>query len=539
MKADQPIRIPTVIASRFLINSWTAYWSSASFFSVSAKDFRTKIRAIVEKERVSLFRGWSLQPIRAVLADCRRWIWHHGPIRRTSTALRDLLVGLRSLSFSKIKERSLGEMKGRGIQRTLICSASNSLALRTSTVFSSRSWTIFCSCVALRKNWTEIILRLKTIPVEDNGHQHLRCISLWYFWCWESFSPRLDWAYTSDCPLECWSGPLCYRWCLFFPIQSFLDDRWTRTARSSLRKCSWSRRTCFILHQVMAYTFDGNLPYNDDTSTETFSIDRFETLIAENNGDFRMTTENKWASIDDEQVGFNAYLLPCWMKRLIFEQRLVLVARPPSVRVIAFIIADFPPRETIRFEDNDHWRLWISAHCRYCQWPYSDSRWNRIRGTCDTWNSSHWFEEWSRRFYEATRDEAILWSSTIRQELTSGILRNAWDEYVSSIGLFSSSSSLSCWTVDSVFFCLLRGIAATVPEVDEPRLGIVPVQCIDDRLFSKTICLCDLNANADEIIRFSVAVAIAARQIFIVKIIDPQLNTKQRQRFSVHRLFVR
>lgn len=39
------------------------------------------------------------------------------------------------------------------------------------------------------------------------------------------------------------------------------------------------------------------------------------------------------------------YLFPCWIKRLIFEQRLVLAARPPNVKVIAFIIADLPPRK--------------------------------------------------------------------------------------------------------------------------------------------------------------------------------------------------
>ena len=44
------------------------------------------------------------------------------------------------------------------------------------------------------------------------------------------------------------------------------------------------------------------------------------------------------------------------MNRVIFEQRLVLVARPPNVRVIAFMIADLPPANKKKQEknSNDH-----------------------------------------------------------------------------------------------------------------------------------------------------------------------------------------
>lgn len=104
--------------------------------------------------------------------------------------------------------------------------------------------------------------------------------------------------------------------------------------------------TVFVFDQVVASTLDRNFANDGDRATEPIDVNGFQALVAQHDGDFRVATTRQNETFErTEEACDSAHLFPCWMKRPMFEQRLVLVARPPRVKVMAFMMADFPPRK--------------------------------------------------------------------------------------------------------------------------------------------------------------------------------------------------
>jgi hypothetical protein len=66
-------------------------------------------------------------------------------------------------------------------------------------------------------------------------------------------------------------------------IVSFRSETTLPTNRNTFVRADQpsAQRTKFILHEIVAGTLDGDSTYDRDRSTEPFSIDRFETLIAQ------------------------------------------------------------------------------------------------------------------------------------------------------------------------------------------------------------------------------------------------------------------